>query len=193
MECCASRPRPSPETHPNATRLERGVPAVDFWEVHLDGCTVHQRWGTLSVEHAFKNMNPKEQHRASRNERPRCKRTNRSTREEAEALRASLVAMKKKQLFVEKPVVVPCPLPLWLLHAVVQAVSLTAPALLLAGWKKENVPPEDRFLNACAPGILLLSFEQESNALQQLRLADAPALEPPEPEPEPESQARGVW
>ncbi len=64
--------------------------------------------------------------------------------------------------------------------------------LLLVGWKKENVPLEERFLNACSPGVLPPSFEDENNAPQQLRLADAPGLEP-EPEPEPELQVRGVW
>ena len=68
------------------------------------------------------------------------------------------------------------------------------PTLLLAGWKKENVPPEERFLNACSPGILPPAFEEESNGPQQLRLTDASALEPePEPEPEPDIQVRGAW
>jgi hypothetical protein len=85
------------------------------------------------------------------------------------------------------------------------AVSLTAPVFLVAGWKKQNVSEEERFLRACAPGIFPPSFEEESNAPQQLRLADAsePAPAPaselgpgpakPEPEPEPELQVRGVW
>jgi hypothetical protein len=127
MECCGSRPRPSPETHPDATRFERGIPAIDFWEVHLDGCSVHQRWGTLAAEHLYKNMNPKEQRRAARSERPRCKQKKCPTKEEAEALRAKLVATKKTQLFVEVPVVIPCPLPLQMLHVALKVSPHTLP------------------------------------------------------------------
>lgn len=109
MACCGSRP--SPDSHVNATRLEVGIPAVQFWEVHLDGCVVHQRWGTLAVEHTFKQLTPQMQYRASRSERPRCRKTKCRTKEEAEALRAKLIAAKKKRLYVEAPVDIPCPPP----------------------------------------------------------------------------------
>ena len=62
------------------------------------------------MEHAFKNMTPQMQYRAPRSERPRCKQKSCPTREEAEALVAKLISLKKKKLYVQKPVVIPCPL-----------------------------------------------------------------------------------
>ena len=77
---------------------------------------------------------------------------------------------------------------------------------LLAGWMKERVPPEKRYLNACAPGILPPSFEEERQTVsERLQLTNAPSRPYAEPEPEPELQLevgsdpqlepepRGVW
>ena len=58
--------------------------------------------------------------------------------------------------------------------------------LLLAGYVKEGVPPENRYLNACARGIFPPSYEEDNGA--QFRLKDAA-----EPQKEPPAEPRGVW
>jgi predicted DNA-binding WGR domain protein len=107
MSCCGARP--SAEPHPNASRFERGsAPHQEFWEVHLEGCTVCQRWSTLALEYEFARLTAPKQQRAKRSERPRCSRKTHKTEAAAEAERAKLIATKRGLGFVEKPKEIPC-------------------------------------------------------------------------------------
>jgi hypothetical protein len=110
MSCCGARP--SAEPHPNASRFERGsAPHQEFWEVHLEGCTVCQRWSTLALEYEFARLTAPKQQRAKRSERPRCSRKTHKTEAAAEAERAKLIATKRGLGFVEKPKEIPCAAP----------------------------------------------------------------------------------
>ena len=107
MSCCGARP--SAEPHPNASRFERGsAPHQEFWEVHLEGCNLCQRWSTLALEYEFARLTAPKQQRAKRSERPRCSRKTHKTEAAAEAERAKLIATKQGLGFVEKPKEIPC-------------------------------------------------------------------------------------
>ena len=53
---------------------------------------------------------------------------------------------------------------------------------------KEGVPPEERYMNACARGIFPPSYEEDNRASAQFRLQDAS-----EPQTEPQTEPRSVW